>query len=338
MMTRRDRLLEAARLASTVLSDTGARERIEDTYRSRVDPVYLAEAAGVAVMAQELKQLLGAFLRETRPGILLNSERPVGMMHMTCAHELGHFYLGHLTTADEHIDYDLQSEDKEQQANEFAYALLSPRWLVARAMKTKGWGQTHVHAPDVIYQLSLRLGISYKAMVWRLARLKVLSDGTAQSIAALPPKALKEALLPAGMPAPKGDVWVIDTRDKDWLIEPRSTDKFVVRLPSHATAGYLWSSDQVASEGFTLKQVFVDASEISHSTRPPIIGGLQQDDYILQPGAQVRGETSKMAVWLSEVHPWDDGSPANDQIQFALQFEQRKKGLSDGTRRRATSE
>lgn len=337
-MTRRDRLLEAARLASRVLNETGTREHIEANHRSRVNPIALAEAAGVAVMAKELKVLLGAFLRETKPGILLNSERPAGMMHMTCAHELGHFHLGHLTTADDHIDYGLQSETKEQEANQFAYALLSPRWLVSRAMNQKGWGQSHVHTPQIVYQLSLRLGISYTAMVWGLARVKVLAPATANALTEWQPKALKESLLPPGSAVPKGDVWLLDTRDKDWLIEPRSTDKFLVRLPSHATAGYLWSSDEVASEGFTLKPVFVDATKIERTNEPTVVGGQQEDDYSLEPKVTIQKEAGKLAVRLSEAQPWNQEMPANDQLQLEMQFEHKVLGLSDGTRRRAVDE
>ena len=81
---------------------------------------------------------------------------------MTCAHELGHFALGHESTSDTTVDLGQEAELVEQTANQFAYALLAPAWLVAATMRQKRWGRNNLRNPAIVYQLSLRLGMSYK--------------------------------------------------------------------------------------------------------------------------------------------------------------------------------
>ena len=250
MTTLRQRLLDASTKAGEVHREAGSEARIASGF-SRINPLKVAEDAGVAVMSKPLDKLLGAFLRESRAGILLNSERPIGMMHMTCAHELGHYFLGHLTTTDERLDYADTDSVPEQEANQFAYSLMAPRWLVLRGIRAKGWVKADLLRPAIVYQLSLRLGISFTAMAWALARLRFITNTEAGHLSLAKPKALKEEVLPSGVSLPRNaDVWVLDSRDKNWVIEPRSTDRFLVDLPSHATAGYLWWIGELAGEGF----------------------------------------------------------------------------------------
>ena len=134
------------RLAGEILENSGTRSRVENGY-TRVDPIAIAESEGIDVMARPLDKLLGAFLREERVGILLNNQRPSGMFHMTCAHELGHFYLGHLTSTDEHLDYRSDASEAELEADQFAYALMAPLWLIARVLKAQGWGWNSMRDP-----------------------------------------------------------------------------------------------------------------------------------------------------------------------------------------------
>jgi Zn-dependent peptidase ImmA (M78 family) len=332
-MTLRQRLLDASTKAKEVHRDAGSEIRIANGF-SRIDPLKLAEDAGVAVMSKPLEKLLGAFLRESRAGILLNSERPVGMMHMTCAHELGHYFLGHVTTADEHIDYRESDSATEQEANQFAYSLMAPRWLVLRAIRAKGWNKADLLQPAVVYQLSLRLGISFTAMAWALARLKFISDPDANRISIAKPKALKDEVLPSGITLPKNaDVWVLDSRDKDWVIEPRNTDRFLVNLPSHATAGYLWSAEELAGEGFTLSPVLVDARQQKREG-PPLVGAGGEDQYLLSGPAAELDAKNVAKIHLLETRPWMTNDDPTSELALRLQFELTEKGLSQGTRLR----
>lgn len=332
-MTLRQRLLDASTKAKEVHRDAGSEVRIANGF-SRIDPLKLAEDAGVAVMAKPLEKLLGAFLRESRAGILLNSERPVGMMHMTCAHELGHYFLGHVTTADEHIEYRESDSATEQEANQFAYSLMAPRWLVLRAIRAKGWNKADLLQPAVVYQLSLRLGISFSAMAWALARLKFISDPEANRISIARPKVLKDEVLPSGITLPKNaDVWVLDSRDKDWVIEPRNTDRFLVNLPSHATAGYLWSAEELAGEGFTLSPVLVDARQ-QQRVGPPLVGAGGEDQYLLSGPAAELDAKNVAKIHLLETRPWMTDDDPTSELALRLQFELTEKGLSQGTRLR----
>lgn len=328
------RLLEASKKAARIHTDAGSQQRAASGY-ARVNPLALAEQAGVMVMAKPLEKLLGAFVREARPGILLNSERPIGMVHMTCAHELGHFHLGHVTTADEHLAYGNQSAAIEQEANYFAYTLMAPMWLVNRALRTKGWDRNSVFSPDVVYQLSLRLGVSFTGMVWGLSRLKYLSPQAAMAMSKTPPKELKTKALSADVEMPaQSDVWVLDERDKDWVIEPRSTDRFIVRLPSHATAGYLWSADELAGEGFTLKPVTIDGRQKPPRTGPPRVGGEAHDLYMLDHTFEDPVKRGRISARLQESQPWKQDRQASGQLSLNLEFEKLELGLSAGTRAR----
>src|SRR5689334_19259961 len=46
----------------------------------------------------------GAYVRGTRPGILLSALRPLARRAFTCGHELGHHVFGHGFTVDELVE------------------------------------------------------------------------------------------------------------------------------------------------------------------------------------------------------------------------------------------
>ena len=338
-MNLRDQLLQASTRASAVLADVGAQQRVRDSGYSRIDPVAIAEGGGVPVMVRPLDKLLGAFLNpEGSPGILVNSQRPIGMVHLTCAHELGHYFLGHETPADEQSEYGEGASPSERAANAFAYHLLMPRWLVVHVMKQKGWSLSDLPRPEVVYQLSLRLGVSFRAMVWSLRSIKFLTLPLATQIAAHSPKALKEAVLPdRRAPAEGGDVWVLDPRDQAFIIEPRAADRFILELPNHAGAGYVWTAEEASSAGFAIKPVVVDATRHDLESGPVVVGSSATLSYELEPSAAATSTDAIQPLGLTETQPWNRGAP-RDHVGLRAHYETLVEGLSRGTRQRRLQE
>jgi Zn-dependent peptidase ImmA (M78 family) len=340
-MMPRSSLLRVAKLAAQVLDDSGAHERVEQGY-TRVDPIAIAEQAGVAVMARPLDKLLGAFLREDEPGIILNTRRPAGMFHMTCAHELGHFYLGHLTTADEHLDYRSDAAPFEQEADQFAYALMGPAWLITQVLNVQGWGRRAVQDPDTLYQLSLRLGLSYTATVWSLVRTRFLNANLAKTLAALPPAELKRRMVPDGTVLKEHqDVWRLRPADRACVLEPRATDTVVMDLPSHAAAGYLWSLQEAADHGYALEPVTIDGSKESLKAEDVVVGSASTLQYQLklESGSEVEGTSAPVMLAFREFQPWNASiDDTADSFSLRTKVEMTPSGLSEGTKARVVAD
>lgn len=340
-MMPRSSLLKVAKLAAQVLDDSGAHERVEQGY-TRIDPVAIAEKAGIAVMARPLDKLLGAFLREEEPGIILNTRRPTGMFHMTCAHELGHFYLGHLTTADEHLDYQSDAAPFELEADQFAYALMAPAWLITQVLNLQGWGRLAVKDPDVLYQLSLRLGLSYTATVWSLVRSRFLNASLAKSLAAFPPAELKRRTMPEGTTLKENqDVWRLRPADRECVLEPRATDTVVMTLPSHAAAGYLWSLQGAADHGYALEPVTINDAKTLLKAEDLVVGSASSLQYQLRleehPAVEIGADPVVLA--FRESQPWTTSSGnAADSFSLRTKVEMTPSGLSQGTKTRVVAE
>lgn len=345
-MALRDDLLAAARRATEVANQFEARKRLKLGY-TRIDPALIASQANVTVMYRNLERLLGGFLREDgASGILVNADRPRGLVHMTCAHELGHFFMGHESSADETVDHGLSASSVEQQANHFAYSLLAPQWLVVATMKQKGWFRADLQLPSVLYQMSLRLGTSFTALVWSLSRLGTLTSSDAQRILATQPKRLKqEALGGHQLVDSDADVWVLDASDRDRILEPGPRDQFVFDLPNHAAAGHLWSVDELRSEGFALEP-FVKVAREQNGARstPVVVGGTGKTmRYMLVPdehgdAASVGRDAKRQVIAVHETTPW--APDAGEGARFALSAETEiiRGGLSEQERERRFAE
>jgi Zn-dependent peptidase ImmA (M78 family) len=334
-MALNERLLVAGRCAAQVLSDTDINQRMSDGY-TRVDPVQIAEAADVALMFCRMEKLLGAYLKDSRPGILLNLDRPAGLVHMTCAHELGHHFLGHDATADEAIEGGKSAAPVEQEADTFAYNLLASRQVLVNVMKKKRWGASQLQNPATIYQLSLRLGTSYTSAVWSLARNNVISWTDAARLAnnKKAPKAHKQELLgthASVMDSWKSDVWLLDEYDRDLILEPHAGDKFVIDLPSHAAAGYLWSTDTAASEGFVIEPVHFDTVDVANQNKTQAqsrFGEIIPQRCIVSSTSIEPADLAPAAIALVQSQPWIGPVEQDDRYKAATQFEFLRIGAS----------
>lgn len=124
----------------------------------------------IPLVFRPLRGLLGAYLDEPAPGIIVTTQRPLSVQRFTAAHEFGHAILEHSTSLDDsailartpfadRLTYDLQ----EAAADAFASQLLVPRWLIVKHMLRQNWSRDALQHPEVVYQLSLRMGVSYLA-------------------------------------------------------------------------------------------------------------------------------------------------------------------------------
>lgn len=322
---------KAARLAAEVLHDTGAERRIREDGYTRIDPLWVAATQGVMVMRRPLERLLGAFVRESTPGIMVNSERSTGLIHLTCAHELGHYFLGHETTADERIQYDKSATLQEREADWFAYCLLTSRGILAKAMHRKGWSVAALRDPLNLYQLSLRIGVSYTAMAWSLARLKLWDSSDADRMTRTEPAEIKRSILGHGDFEVRNDIWLLDERDHELILEPSVRDQVVFRLPNHAPSGYLWSLDDAQSEGFRIQPL--DAPQHSTVTQPSSAADTEADH--LLAGHVERGKFAGRILPLNftEKRPWESRSDDEAHFETSVGFEEAGVGLSAGSRR-----
>lgn len=341
-MSIRDDLLTAARRANEVLEEFEVRKRIEQGY-TRVDPVRIAENADVPVMFQSLQKLLGAYVNDGRPGIMLNVDRGPGLIHMTCAHELGHFFLGHDPHIDFSIEYGETADIFERQADQFAFSLLAPRWLLKKILTNKTW-LSALSDPVTVYQLSLRLGTSYSSTVWTLYRMKIISWTVAEELVRVPPKKLKAYLTGGEVPDDVGDVWLIDQRDRECILEPHKSDHFVFDLPSNAGSGYVWSLEEVAAEGYIVEPLQNDVRKTSvgeHFGRNPSFGVERNVRYVAFPnGEGPHHVAERKSFFMYQRRPWEESvlGGVENECMFSAEFEQITTGLDQQERRRRVAE
>lgn len=324
-MLSRNQIRASTSRAAEVLRESGAKRRIDQDGYTRIDPFRVAQSAGVLVMLRPLEKLLGAFLNGGQPGILVNSERPAGLVQMTCAHELGHYFQGHGTTTDGQLDYGNSAAKKELEADWFAYSLLAPRWAVAKIMQRKGWSVADLSHPFMIYQLSLRLGVSYTAAVWSLNRLGLMDGSTVDSVLRTQPAAIKRSLLQKPLDNAQKDVWLLDDADRDLILEPRVDDSLLVRLKNHTDAGYVWTVQNVSSEGFIVEPL-LNSTPATQRDELFIAGGAQYQDYLVYPKEAVPSDLHKLK--LQEKKPWNPNEQAMDTYETAALYEDLSSGLS----------
>ena len=285
-------------------------KRRADQGKGRIDVFGMLVARDIPVMFRPLKNLLGAFIDDPSPGVVVTTQRPLPVQRFTAAHELGHAALGHETSLDEEeiltrspfVDresYDL----REIQANVFASQLLTPSWLLATHMRRQGWTRDRLTDPITVYQLSLRLGTSYSATCYALAKHGGIDKAVCEELLKIKPKAIKQRLAAPYSPETwHGDVWLVTERDNEIVIEGSRSDLVVLKFLEHSGSGYLWQSGDLADAGFEI----VEDGRIANSDKQHI-GGIVFRTVIAKPQDGARGHVS-----LREMRPWQ---PSGEPLQ-----------------------
>ena len=329
MPNKRDSVLDATLQAELLHRELKTREQLQKGSAS-VDVFSIILQLEIDLVFRPLQGLLGAFVPEPSPGILVTTERQLSIQRFTAAHELGHFWMKHeLSLDDEGIlrrnpfisnRYSLQ----EVAADSFAAMFLMPEWLVAHHAEKQHWNWQSLSDPSNIYQLSLRMGTSYEAMANALFKYGTLDRSTFDQVAATQPKKIKRGLLGAyEIEDWRPNVWLLTERDQGTVIHGEPNDIFIVQLKEQSSAGYLWNLDQLKREGFV---VVNDERRV-----PPAeegIGGAVDRVLTARSQAPLLGE-------ISAVHarPWD----SQDSIayfSFGYDLRGKESGMSRVERER----
>jgi Zn-dependent peptidase ImmA (M78 family)/predicted secreted protein len=242
-MTRQE-VLNAVQQASEIFQ-----KHMSDSSRN-IDLISVADELGVPILFRPLDNLVGGAVSvEDETGILIQASQPLHRQRFTIAHELGHIVLGHNDQLDDQINVNKRAHPKagepieEVAANVFASELLAPLDIIRQISKTHKWSKSDLQNPSVIYQLSLRLCISFTATCWALNEHDVLSRQKASEFTNDRDllRELKGSIVPGDIERnPWANVWQITKEDDCGNLLADKQDIFVVGIEENSASGYIW--------------------------------------------------------------------------------------------------
>lgn len=242
------------------------REKHQDETRA-IDVFGTIRGLEIPLHFGRLDGLLGACVRvdSATVGILITTQRSLHMQRFTAAHELGHFVLEHEGSLDREVRMPgdvFERPIPEIEADAFAAEFLMPKWLMVGTAKRCGWWSAEcLRDPAVVYQLSLRLAVSYEATCWGLLANDCIDRNDANAIARSTPKELKKSVLRGiSLNDSWANVWVLHAGDNNSHLEAGPNDVFVVELEERAAAGFRWDAQVAIQAGF---QVLEDGNLFS---------------------------------------------------------------------------
>lgn len=315
--------------AARLHQQLGLRQQVE-AVAGNVDVFAAINALELPLLVRPLQGLLGAYLSDPGPGVLVTTQRPMSIQRFTAAHELGHFRLRHQPSLDDEnilqrmpLQAQPSGDFQEVEANAFAVEFMMPRWLVAWHAARQGWTVPNFRRPNVVYQLSLRMGASYEATCWTLARHGFIQPALARELLQTQPREMKVALLEAYQPQDyRGDVWLLTERDDRAQIDGSRNDLFVFKLEEHSGGGYLWNIDQLKQSGFAVVRDDLQAVDADG------VGGPVIRRVTATPPDTYRGRLA-----IDERRPWDPDPPlATLAVEVDLTGPE-QEGLSRAERR-----
>ena len=243
-MSKRDEVLRGISEAAKVLAKPPA----ADAERTSFDVIGAIVERHIPLLFRPLDNLWGALVNTgAQKGIIVTSKLRLSVQRFTLAHELGHLLLEHDYSLDDKVGFagrhaQVWKDPQEAGADAFASELLASRGMVLRSAKRHGWTKGELQKPETIYQLSLRLGISYEAACWALVTAGVVHRSEAEQLQKTVVKGIKTSLAPPGLLRNSwADVWTLNQADTGTALEAGPDDLFAVRLKDHASAGYIWN-------------------------------------------------------------------------------------------------
>jgi len=316
---RRNATLEGTARAAEVHQELSLRSRLGDG-RGPIDVFQVIMELKIDFLFRPLDKLLGAFLPSPVGGILITTRRDLYVQRYTAAHELGHFLLGHEVSLDDEslIGFAPRGQPpgdlQEVAADAFASEFLMPRWLVAAQVSRQRWTTDELRTAAVVYQLSLRLGVSYQAMCWALAGHQAIPVSDAQRLADIPPKTAKVGALHGHfLSNPWANVWSLTTCDSGLTLVGTADDVLQIELQERASAGLTWNVEEAATDqGF---QILDDEQRAEDG-----IGSFGVRRFAIKG-------SGKGDLCLEERRQWDPSSQPSKTFEVRYSLEGRESGF-----------
>jgi Zn-dependent peptidase ImmA (M78 family) len=287
----------------------------------------------IPLVFKPLTSALGLCLPSPLRGIIVTTRRGLHIQRFTAAHELAHIILEHRGS----VDYEIlergplaPSDGRDLQevaAEAFAAEFLLPRWLYKHHVQSQGWTvQRHLRNPDIVYQLSLRMGASYEATCWGLLGHQILPRSEVDELRKIPVARFKSSLGGDFKPGNSwADVWRLTGKDDGARIVGNPDDLLRIELEEAASSGHQWQIDALQEAGY---QVLSDESAFSRD--PLLYGASSVRTLIARPPVSGIG-----AVTLREIQPWNADASDDPTFSVALSLQGPEPGgLSRADRRR----
>jgi Zn-dependent peptidase ImmA (M78 family) len=324
--------LDAVAAAKRVHRDLDLQRRVTEG-AGLVDVFEAIGELDIPLVFKPLTSALGLCLPAPLRGIMITTERGLHIQRFTGAHELGHVILEHAGSVDREIIYrgplmpvggrDLQ----EVAADAFAAEFVLPRWLYRHQIRAQGWTVAgHLRNPDIVYQLSLRMGASYEATCWGLVSHQILPQGEVDALLKAQVAKLKSRLGGEYRPgSSRSDVWRLTTKDNGARLIGNADDLLRIELEEAVGSGYQWQVEALGEAGY-----LVLSDESAFSRDPLHYGALAIRTLIARPPEHGLG-----AITLRETQPWAGEGPNDSTFALALALQGPEcGGLSRADRRR----
>ncbi|HCD31826.1 MAG TPA: hypothetical protein DER01_05420 [Phycisphaerales bacterium] len=326
MANRRRIIMDAVKAAVSLHTEFGIKDELCSN-PGRVHVFDLLDRNNIPCLFQPLDGLLGAYINSPYPGVLISTKRPkLSIQRFTAAHELGHAVLEHQSSLDNEaviarspFDCNLSGDEQEIAANVFAVELLMPKWLIVAHMKKQSWQSSDFNNPSVVYQLSLRMGVSYSATCHTLLKYKAISADKHHALINTKPKSIKEKLSGKYVPENwRGDFWYLTEQDTGLSVHASIEDTLIVSLSESASSGYQWfleNADQNVDIVEDWRETFSSNS----------IGGVINRKLAIKPK-----KCGYISIEFNEYRPWlTDADPIESVELGCMISDPERRGLSD---------
>jgi len=318
-------------LRASILKGFAAANRVHQKYRlpssETAGSIYLdvfdiIQQEGILLCFSPLENLHGAYIPANggREGILVNSKHPLHLQRFTAAHELGHHVLGHKPSVDINMlgrapfpsdRYEENGSDPEQEkeADSFASAFLMPKWLIFKHLIKIGENTSFLKNDVNLYQMSLRLGVSYSSFCWGLLVHEIFTRQEAERFANIKVKDIKRKIVSEEVLNlnPWANVWIVNEKMSGAEMLGDKDDLFVFELIESPSTGYVWDYSELENRGLRLlsDDIIEQENEIFGSEiKRRII--FTNDELLID------------ALPLFEKRPWNDDTASSLSLNFSI--------------------